>query len=253
MVERAEIFHEIPFKAAELKRIPKSYRGALIANNLAANNICLYWRLHVLLNYEKNLLHDVAKRLLVVNTLMITRLLSSAIVEQIDSTRDFLELVKNDPPDRFISKIREFKDSICNNAHYQVAIRLRNASTNHYDTNSLAELSELFLDDHEFQLFIHEFSGNSLAPFAEEIAIAGEFEHKRSKHTSFQRWQEWMKKSSMECMLITEQLNEKTFVHLMQSATARERKITMPSNMFFGDSTRLPILWEGHRSDGTKK
>ena len=241
--EVAVKFTDVTMTKSQMMKIEPELRGALIASTIASNEIRMMWRLLLLCSYEHEG-HDVAQIVVGSNYLSLARRLSASVVEFWDMIGTVCDALKSKPDMTEMEKyLRENKANSTYNAHFQISERMRNKSTNHYDAAELDILTKSFEDGHQFSAYLHRVGGNSCFAFAEEIAVVGEFNQDRSKHTNLDAWLEWIRTSSESAAQVHMTLFREVLARYIPELAGNKRSIPMDRRMVCSDADKLPLVY----------
>lgn len=167
-------FGEIRFTKAELKSLDKNVFALVVGSSIAANDVATFQRLALFHGYHKTD-SDLLKTYIGVNTLIIFRTLSAKVYEYvyfIEGHAKKLHRTKSKELDRFLKASEEFL-LIKNDPEFVTIKELRDNITHHYYGATVVSNLDTFHDDHEFSVFLHRTTGNSLSPLGEDIGTFG--------------------------------------------------------------------------------
>ena len=195
-------------------------------------------------SYSAETEHEVAQQIVGAGYLAMSRRISAAIVEFFDMVGKLGDTLQDEPGmAHFVKRLRQARAAATRNAQFQFAARLRNRSTNHYDAAELSDLSSRFEDEHEFHFYLHRAGGNSSFPFAEEIALVGEFLHPRSSHTNIDAWLDWIHKTSQSGIALHHRIIWTVIEKYVPEFKGVERKVPIETRMVFRDDDHLPFMF----------
>ncbi|MBB3018598.1 hypothetical protein FHR70_001652 [Microvirga lupini] len=167
-------FGELRFTKSELQSVDRRIFSLIVGSSVAANDVAVLQRLALFHGHHPSD-SEVLKTFIGVNSLILFRMLSAKIYEYIHFIDGHATKLRRNPSaklNRFLVRADTFL-KIKDDPVFATVKELRDNVTHHYHGAADVKNLETFDENHTFSMFLHEASGNSLAPLGEDIGTFG--------------------------------------------------------------------------------
>jgi hypothetical protein len=237
-------FGELRFTKDELKASDQSIFSLIVGSSVAANDVAVLQRLAIFHGHRKTD-SDLVKTYIGVNSLILFRLLSAKVYEYLHFIDGFARKLRRRKDNAFVDflsmadellKMREDRE-------YALTKELRDNITHHYHGATDVINLETFDSDHQFSMFLHNASGNSLSPLGEDIGTFGILRSK-GDGTDAKLFIDWTIKASGEII----SFQHRSMVSILNKFFPKKklvmRKVPVDAGIIGDEDTRSPLLFK---------
>lgn len=236
-------FGELRFSKKELIELEKPVFSFIVGSSIASNDVVILQRLAILHAPERST-SEVINAYKTINYLVIIRILAGKVYEYIRFVEGFVRNLKrnqNSKLNEFVMLAENFLLAK-NDPEFSAARDLRDNITHHY--HGAADLKNLsaFAEGHEFSLFLHETTGNSISPLGEDIGTFGLL-NSRSDKIALDSLVDWIIKTSGQISSFQQQTLILIIERFFPQKKLNMRKVPVESHLVGVHEDAAPIFF----------
>ncbi|TXN68459.1 hypothetical protein [Methylobacterium sp. WL6] len=239
-------FRTIGFSKKDLAIIPKYHFGFMTAASLAANDQAIFLKLYILsmrslsdnsvLNQYTSVQSSIIQRTLIAKTYEFMRLFDRFNAQiSIETDKEFAP---------FMKMATKRVASARNGPVWDLVKKIRNKMTNHYDIDHLDPFltAKEFPEDYEFNIHLHNQTGNTLYIFSEELSYLSFLYEEESEGVTPYQVMNWLLKTSRTLTQLHQKYMFKLISSKLPGKLGGEQKLLVDDNCLWELGDNLPLL-----------